>query len=55
MVKPRLDEGRWDPKRQLPTRRIYNPTTKTYYLWRQRNKGTGESIQGKYVPEKTRT
>ena len=30
-------------------RRIYNPTTKTYYILRQRGKGTGPSIKGKYI------
>jgi len=30
-------------------RRIYNPKTKTYYILRQRGKGAGPSIKGKYV------
>ena len=30
-------------------RRIYNPITKTYYILRQRGKGNGPSIKGKYV------
>ena len=30
-------------------RRIYNPTTKTYYLVRQRGKGKGGSIKGKFI------
>lgn len=35
--------------RSRKIRRIYNPVTKTYYLWRGRGKGRGASIKGKFV------
>jgi len=55
MVKAREYQGRWNPKSQKPPIRIYNPKTKTYYLFRRRGTGTGGSIKGQYVLENNRT